>query len=550
MRHDLNKLPAVRRKARPAPGQRIRQLDALVGRVRREVDDLGEPTSAAEREREAIDAGEEEAQLLDDPVVGIVDEGVQQGHVRRHAGAGGAGLGPRRFEQRLGLRDDEDDSGLHVDDHAPGSADSNLLVVKVLVVGAGAREHALARALSRDPQVTQVVVAPGNAGTVDVAESVRIDPLDPEAVADLAMSFDLVVVGPEAPLVAGVSDAVRARGIPVFGPSQTAAQIEGSKSFAKRVMAAAGVPTARSDSCDSAEAAAKALADREPPYVVKADGLAAGKGVLVTADLAAAEQFAAEALEHGGSWVVVEDHTDGPEVSLFAVTDGTTVLPMLPAQDHKRLGDGDTGPNTGGMGAYAPLPWLPDGTVEQIQRTVLQPVVDQLRAEGTPFVGLLYAGLFLSSRGLSVCEFNCRFGDPETQALMPLLRTPLAGLLLAAATGTLAGHPPLEWADSSAVTVVLAAEGYPAQPASGDEVVIGPLPEGVTVDHAGTALDGPRVVSNGGRVLSVTAVAPTLNEAREQAYLGVAQVRLRGAFTRSDIAARAARGEISLPTQM
>ncbi len=415
------------------------------------------------------------------------------------------------------------------------------------MVGSGAREHALVRGLARDPSVTRLVCAPGNPGIAQDAELLPVDAGDPQAVAALADGFDLVVIGPEAPLVAGVSDAVRAAGIPVFGPSRAAAQIEGSKTFAKQVMGAAGVRTAVSDSCETADAALSALATRTAPYVVKADGLAAGKGVLVTDDLAAAQQFAREATRESGSWVVVEDYTDGPEVSLFAISDGTTVLPLLPAQDHKRVGDDDTGPNTGGMGAYAPLPWLPEGTVELVQQTVLQPVVDQMARQGTPFSGLLYAGLFLSSGGPSVCEFNCRFGDPETQSVTRLLTTPLGGLLLAAATGGLAGHPPLEWEDASAVTVVVAAEGYPADPARGDAVVIGELPPGVQVDHAGTTVVDGQVVTSGGRVLSVTAVAPTLDEAREKAYAGVAQVTIRGSFSRSDIAARAARGEITVP---
>jgi phosphoribosylamine--glycine ligase len=257
--------------------------------------------------------------------------------------------------------------------------------VKVLVVGNGAREHALALALSRDPAVTSLAVAPGNAGTVQVAEALPVDPLDPAAVAALASGFDLVVIGPEAPLVVGAADAVREAGVPVFGPSAAAARIEGSKSFAKDVMAAAGVPTAAADSCRTAEAARAALESRVPPYVVKADGLAAGKGVLVTVDLLAAENFARDALSTAGALVVVEDYLDGPEVSLFAVTDGATVLPLLPAQDHKRVGDDDTGPNTGGMGAYAPLPWLPSGAVDEITKTVLQPVVDEMaRRAGSP----------------------------------------------------------------------------------------------------------------------------------------------------------------------
>jgi phosphoribosylamine--glycine ligase len=421
--------------------------------------------------------------------------------------------------------------------------------VKVLVVGNGAREHALALALSRDPAVTSLAVAPGNAGTVQVAEALPVDPLDPAAVAALASGFDLVVIGPEAPLVVGAADAVREAGVPVFGPSAAAARIEGSKSFAKDVMAAAGVPTAAADSCRTAEAARAALESRVPPYVVKADGLAAGKGVLVTVDLLAAENFARDALSTAGALVVVEDYLDGPEVSLFAVTDGATVLPLLPAQDHKRVGDDDTGPNTGGMGAYAPLPWLPSGAVDEITKTVLQPVVDEMARRGTPFSGLLYAGLAMTSRGPSVVEFNCRFGDPETQSVLALLETPLAGLLLACATGRLAEHPPLRWRPGASVTVVVAAEGYPGTPTAGDEVVVGALPEGVSVLHAGTREDDGRVVASGGRVLSVTSTGLSLADARDKAYAGVQAVSLRGGFWRTDIAARAVRGEISVPTQ-
>jgi phosphoribosylamine--glycine ligase len=421
--------------------------------------------------------------------------------------------------------------------------------VKVLVVGPGAREHALALALSRDPAVTSLAVAPGNAGTVQVAEALPVDALDPVAVASLAQGFDLVVVGPEAPLVAGVADALRSKGIPVFGPNADAAQIEGSKTFAKEVMAAAGVPTAASDTCRSGDEAATAIKKRRPPYVVKADGLAAGKGVLVSSDVLEAENFARDVLSTAGACVVVEDYLDGPEVSLFAITDGTTVIPLLPAQDHKRVGDDDTGPNTGGMGAYAPLPWLPADAVEIIQARVLQPVIDEMARRGTPFSGLLYAGLAMTSRGPSVIEFNCRFGDPETQAVLALLETPLAGLLLAAADGTLAQHPPLRWRSGAAVTVVIAAEGYPGTPAAGDEVVVGTLPDGVTVQHAGTRFEDDVVVTAGGRVLSVTGLGANLTEARRKAYEGVGLVQIRGGFSRSDIAAKAARGEISLPNQ-
>ncbi|MDX6216616.1 MAG: phosphoribosylamine---glycine ligase [Frankiales bacterium] len=420
--------------------------------------------------------------------------------------------------------------------------------MKVLVVGSGAREHALAVALSRDPSVTAVAVAPGNPGTAEVALNLPVDPMDPGAVADLAQGFDLVVVGPEAPLVAGVADAVRDKGIPVFGPSAEAAQIEGSKSFAKEVMSAAGVPTAAADTCQTADAAVAALEARTPPYVVKADGLAAGKGVLVTEDLLDAENFARDVLSTAGARVVVEDFLDGPEVSLFAITDGTTVLPMLPAQDHKRVGDGDTGPNTGGMGAYAPLPWLPSGTVAEILALVLQPVVDELSRRGTPFVGLLYAGLAMTSNGPSVVEFNCRFGDPETQSVLALLESPLGEVLLKAATGRLAGTE-LTWRSGGSVTVVVAAEGYPGTPAAGDPIELGELPAGVAVLHAGTRLDDGSLVSAGGRVLSVTAVGLSLQDARERAYDGVRQVVMRGGFSRSDIAARAARGEISVPTR-
>ena len=360
------------------------------------------------------------------------------------------------------------------------------------------------------------------------------------------LAADLVVVGPEGPLVAGVADALRDAGIAVFGPSAAAAQLEGSKSFAKDVMAEAGVPTAAAQVFDDADACAAHLAQAPAPYVVKADGLAAGKGVHVGSDLDVATAFARDVLDAPGARVVVEDFLDGPEVSLFAVTDGTTVVPLLPAQDFKRVHDQDTGPNTGGMGAYAPLAWLPAGAVAQVEREVLQPVVDAMRERGTPFSGLLYAGLAMTSRGPQVIEFNCRFGDPETQVVLALLDTPLAGLLHAAATGALAEHPGLQWRDGAAVTVVVAAEGYPATPVTGDEITVGALPPGVEVLHAGTRRDGDRVVSSGGRVLSVTAVADDLALARALAYEGVAAVQLRGSHSRTDIALRAERGEVSL----
>ncbi|HEY4624739.1 MAG TPA: phosphoribosylamine--glycine ligase, partial [Blastococcus sp.] len=339
--------------------------------------------------------------------------------------------------------------------------------MRVVVIGSGAREHALCVALSSDPAVSALACAPGNAGTRAVAEPLAVPVGDPEAIAALAVEWraDLVVIGPEVPLVAGAADAVRDAGIACFGPSEQAAQLEGSKSFAKHVMTAAGVPTARSwpvggpAELETALNEAVALAPGTP-YVVKDDGLAAGKGVVVTADRAVAVAHGRAVLDAGGA-VLVEEYLDGPEVSLFALSDGTTVVPLLPAQDHKRRDDGDEGPNTGGMGAYAPLPWAPPGLVDEVLATVLQPTVDEMARRGETFSGLLYAGLALTSRGLRVVEFNARFGDPETQVVLPLLETPLAGLLHAAATGTLADHPPLRWRAGAAVTVVVAAPGYP-----------------------------------------------------------------------------------------
>jgi phosphoribosylamine---glycine ligase len=413
--------------------------------------------------------------------------------------------------------------------------------VRVLVLGAGAREHALCLALDADPGVDRVVCAPGNAGTAAVAEQRAVDPLDAAAVVALVgkVAADLVVVGPEAPLVAGVADAVRAAGIACFGPSRAAAQLEGSKAFAKQVMAAAGVPTAAARVCGNTADVAAALAEFGPPYVVKDDGLAAGKGVLVTTDRDAAIAHAASCRR-----VVVEEYLDGPEVSLFCLTDGTAVVPLLPAQDFKRVGDGDTGPNTGGMGAYAPLAWLPTGFTEQVVRTVAHPTVAEMRRRGTPFAGLLYVGLALTAQGPRVVEFNARFGDPESQVVLALLATPLGGLLHAAATGRLGTQPPLEWRPGAAVTVVLAAANYPGAPRTGD-VIIGADRPGVL--HAGTRRDaGGRLVSAGGRVLSVTATGPTLAAAREAAYALVDGIELPGGQYRSDIGLRAVRGEISV----
>ena len=419
-------------------------------------------------------------------------------------------------------------------------------MTKVLVVGSGGREHALVWALTRDPDVEHVYAAPGNPGIAELATCLPLDIADAGATVALARETgaDLVVIGPEAPLVAGVADPLREAGFAVFGPSAAAARIEGSKAFAKDVMAAAGVPTGRAYVCTTPEQAAEAIDAFGAPYVVKDDGLAGGKGVVVTADRDAALAHAASCEQ-----VLVEEYLDGPEVSLFAITDGTTVLPLQPAQDFKRLGDDDQGPNTGGMGAYTPLPWAPDSLVDEICARVLQPTVDELRRRGTPFSGLLYAGLALTSRGLRVIEFNCRFGDPETQALLPMLQTPLGGLLYAAATGRLDEVGGLRWHQGSAVTVVVAAQNYPAKPRGGDVVTgLAEAAKGddVQVFHAGTSADGDRLVTSGGRVLAVTATGDDLDQARRTAYAAVQLIEIDGSQYRTDIALKAARGEIAV----
>ncbi|WP_449385892.1 phosphoribosylamine--glycine ligase [Cellulomonas soli] len=425
--------------------------------------------------------------------------------------------------------------------------------MEILVVGTGAREHALVRALSLDPAVTALHAAPGNPGIGALATLHAVDQLDGGAVATLATSLgvDLVVVGPEAPLVAGVADAVRAAGIPVFGPSAAGARLEGSKAFAKEVMAAAGVPTAEPRVATTLAEAEAGLDAFGAPYVVKDDGLAAGKGVVVTSDRAEALAHAAACLDKPGGRIVIEDYLDGPEVSLFVLCDGTDVVPLVPAQDFKRAYDGDAGPNTGGMGAYSPLPWAPAGLVEEVVETVARPTVAEMARRGTPFSGVLYCGLAMTSKGMRVVEFNARFGDPETQVVLARLATPLAGVLMASATGTLAALPPLRWRDEAAVTVVVAAHGYPADVRSGDPITgieqAEELPD-VHVLHAGTALSTDatgtqQLVASGGRVLSVVGTGADLTAARAAAYAGVGRIALPGSHHRSDIAALAAGGE-------
>lgn len=411
--------------------------------------------------------------------------------------------------------------------------------MRVLVIGSGGREHALCRGLQLDSSVSELHCAPGNAGIAELAKLHQVVTTDGAAVAALAvrLGVDLVIVGPEAPLVAGVADAVRAVGIPCFGPSAEAAQIEGSKAFAKDVMVAAGVPTGRAFTCTTVEEAGAALDEFGPPYVVKDDGLAAGKGVVVTSDRDAA-------LEHARACrrVVIEEYLDGPEVSLFALCDGENAVPLQPAQDFKRAYDGDEGPNTGGMGAYTPLPWAPEGLTEQVMSEVVLPTVRELARRGMPYAGVLYAGLALTGKGPRVIEFNARFGDPETQVVLDRLETPLAGLLMACATGTLASVQPLRWRAGAAVAVVVAAENYPADPVKGD--VIGGLPidaEGAYVLHAGTAAESGQVVSSGGRVLNVVGTGNTLADARAKAYEAVGAITLRGSHHRSDIALHASR---------
>ncbi|MFC9985199.1 phosphoribosylamine--glycine ligase [Microbacterium keratanolyticum] len=424
--------------------------------------------------------------------------------------------------------------------------------MKILVLGSGAREHAIILALRAEEASHEIFAAPGNAGIAQDATLVDVNMLDGKAVTAFANenAIDLVVVGPEAPLVAGVADPLRERGIPVFGPGKTAAQLEGSKAYAKRIMDAAGVPTGRAVRATSTAEVEAAFEDFGAPYVVKADGLAAGKGVIVTSERADALAHAEQYLPNGP--VLVEEFLTGPEVSLFFLSDGDTVRALSPAQDFKRAFDGDAGPNTGGMGAYSPLPWLSEqfGSVEdfvaEVTRDVALPVIRQMDSEGTPFIGLLYAGLILTPAGVRVIEFNARFGDPETQVVLPRLQTPLSQLLLAAASGNLEDQPEPVFSDDVAITVVLASEGYPEAPQTGRQIeglAEAAAVPGVRIVHAATAgpdAPGGALIATGGRVLSVVATGPDFREARARAYEAIRYISLDGAHFRHDIAARVA----------
>jgi phosphoribosylamine--glycine ligase len=424
--------------------------------------------------------------------------------------------------------------------------------VLILVIGQGAREHAITQTLLKDKNV-EVVCAPGNPGIAKIARTSTVSPNDADSVLALAkeLTADLIVIGPEAPLVAGVADILRAHGFAVFGPSKSAAELEGSKAFAKEVMKAAGVPTAQAFLCVTVDEAGIALDKFGAPYVVKDDGLAAGKGVVVTSDRQEALQHAMACIDsRDGGAVVIEEYLAGPEVSLFGISDGKTIVPLTPAQDFKRIFDNDQGPNTGGMGAYSPLPWAPDDLVAQVQKNILQPMIDEMAKRGTPFVGLLFAGLAITSSGVKVIEFNARFGDPETQVVLARLNSPLSEVLYAAATGKLDTQPMLQWKDQSAVTVVQAAQGYPDNPVTGAAIsgIVEAEQQGVLVYHAGTTMDhfGNYLV-NGGRVLSVTALGSDLGDARRRAYQGVERISFTGEQHRTDIALAAAQGEIKVP---
>ncbi|MFT4147667.1 MAG: phosphoribosylamine--glycine ligase [Micrococcaceae bacterium] len=421
--------------------------------------------------------------------------------------------------------------------------------MNILVLGNGGREHAIITALLKDTTISEILCAPGNAGIAQDVKTVNIDPSDAQAVVKLAQETkaDLVVIGPEAPLVAGVADALRAQNITVFGPDQAAAQLEASKTFAKKIMQKAGIPTAQSLSCSSIEHVTTALEQFGAPYVVKDDGLAGGKGVVVTTNHEKALKHAQQCLDAGNK-VVIEEYLDGPEVSLFAICDGKIALPLQAAQDFKRALDQDQGPNTGGMGAYTPLDWLPKNFAQEVIEKVAQPCLDEMAQRGTPFVGLLYCGLAVTKDGIKVVEFNARFGDPETQVVLSVLKTPLAQLLYQAALGKLNPDTSIEFSDEYAVDVILASGGYPLKAETGFPILGLDNITDAHVIHAGTALsDKGEFISSGGRVLATVAQGKTLAQARQKAYNALEAIELKHSFFRHDIALQASEGRIKLP---
>lgn len=418
--------------------------------------------------------------------------------------------------------------------------------MNILLIGSGGREHALAWKLAQSPRLSKLYIAPGNSGTSDFGENVSLDVNDHAGVIRFCQQhqIDLVMVGPEAPLADGIADALTGAGIRCFGPHQAAARIEASKAFAKDFMARHRIPTARYATFHQLTDALAYIETLNSPFVIKASGLAAGKGVILPETLEEAKTVLREILEDGvfgaaGQQVVIEERMSGPEVSLMAFTDGKTIVPMVAAQDHKRIFDDDQGPNTGGMGAYAPAPiFTPDLLIESVEK-ILKPAISGLRAEGTPFVGVLYAGLMLTPDGIRVVEFNCRFGDPETQVILPLLETDLVEIAEACIEGKLA-ETEIRWRDQSAVCVVLAAKGYPGKVESGQMVSIGALPGNAICFHAGAKRNAAgQLITSGGRVFGVTAWAPDLASAVKSAYKAVDEIHFDGAQYRTDIAARA-----------
>ena len=415
--------------------------------------------------------------------------------------------------------------------------------MRVLIVGGGGREHALAWKLSKDEPSIEIIAAPGNPGIATLGRCVAVSAEDIPGIVALAMQEKplLAIIGPEAPLAAGLADALRSVGTPVFGPSRGAARIESSKAFAKALMREAGVPTARAIRCIDAASAKRAAREFGAPVVIKASGLAAGKGVIVcetidAADAAIDSMLRDDIFGAAGREVLVEEFMEGEELSLFAITDGETVLPMLPAQDHKRLLDGDLGPNTGGMGAYAPVSLATPGMIEDALERVFVPALDALRGAGAPFSGLLYAGLMLTAQGPKVVEFNCRFGDPETEAILPLLESSLLDPLTAVANGSGLSEQRLLWSDQFAVTTVVASAGYPNNPHKGSAIGLPPKELNVYIFHAGTALNSAgELVSAGGRVFAVTGVAPTLGEAQSESARAAGAIELDGKQFRRDI---------------